>query len=51
MDREKKGRMGSPARRFFGEAVLVINVGGFPMICDGKDDMDDAWKRMASSYK
>jgi hypothetical protein len=35
---------------FLARAALVINVGGFPMICDGNEDVDGARKRTTSSY-
>jgi hypothetical protein len=50
MNREEKGRMGSPAGLFSGEAVLVVVdvevSGGY----DREEDADEMQKVMASSY-
>jgi hypothetical protein len=42
MDREEKGTMGSPVRRFSGEAVLVVADGELSMVGDGERDKHGA---------
>jgi hypothetical protein len=49
MDREKKGRMGSPARSFSGEAVLVVADGEAPVGCDSGEVADKVRTRAAGS--
>jgi hypothetical protein len=49
MDREKKERMGSPARSFSGEAVLVVANGEAPVGRDGGEVADEVRTRAAGS--